>query len=171
LGAKWVGKRAELMGRRTLYDPAYHAAEVKKLAEQGLIEQEIADQFGVSRATLSEWKNRYPDFLDALRAGKRGADRQIEAAAFKHALGMKLREVHYKKEGDSAKPIRIVERDVPPNQRAIEFWLCNRAPKRWKRHVNLNMSQGFVRSAEKDPERIKIILRNLQRVLVEKPTR
>jgi len=128
------------MGRRTLYDPAYHPVEVRKLAEKGLIEQEIADQFGVSRATFSDWKNRFPDFLDALRAGKRGPDRQIKAAALKLALGGKVREIHYKpleKDGDPGKPIHIVECDLPPNQRAIEFWLCKRAPNGWKRRVIL----------------------------------
>lgn len=56
-------------------------------ARDGLTDEQIADNIGISRPTLYEWKKRYPDISDALKKGKEVVDRQVENALLKKALG------------------------------------------------------------------------------------
>lgn len=69
-------------------------------------EEQIANNMGISRSTLSDWKKNYPDILNALKKGKEVVDFEIENALAKSAL-----------EG---------------NVTAQIFWLKNRKPDKWK---------------------------------------
>ena len=149
---------------RTKYVPEHHPEQARILAEKGLIEQEIAEALGITRSTLSLWKTKHSAFSDALREGKRKPNRAVEAAVYQRAIGHKVREVHYrpgKREGDPAVPIRIVERDIPGNPRAQEYWLCNRMPKRWKRKITVDMGAATGRAEEHDPEKLKVMRGNM----------
>jgi hypothetical protein len=152
------------MGRKSPYRADFHPEEAKRLAETGMIEKEIAAALGISPAVLTVWKNKYPVFQAAITEGKKEPNRLVEAAVIKRALGHKVREIHYKppdKEGDPATPIRIVERDIPGNTRAQEFWLSNRMPKRWKRKISFDMGQATGRSEERDPEKLLVMKKNM----------
>jgi transposase-like protein len=157
-------------GRKTKYRPEYHPEEVRKLAESGMTEKEIAEKFGVNKDTIATWKNRYPEFSDSLAEGKKKPNRAMEAAVFKRGIGGKVREVIYKpgeKEGDPAIPIRIIERDLPGNTRSQEFWLINRMPHRWRRRMNIDIGPGIDGFNEQDEEKTDIILENLKRLSPE----
>ena len=56
-------------------------------ARDGLTDQQIAHNMGISTATLYEWKKTYPDILEALKKGKEVVDRYVENALLKKALG------------------------------------------------------------------------------------
>jgi len=60
--------------------------QVEKLAGFGLIDLEIANVLGISRATLSNYKKN-PEFLEALKVGKDKADAKVLASLFKRAIG------------------------------------------------------------------------------------
>lgn len=157
------------MGRKTLYRAEFHPEEAKRLLETGMTEKELAQALGISENTLNEWKGRYVQFQEAITEGKKKPNRLVEAALIRRALGMKVRHIEYRppsKEGDPAVPIRIIERDIPPNQRSMEFWLSNRAKNRWKRRITVDVNQG-IRSHEKDPEKVSIILKNLRDAIPE----
>ena len=60
-------------------------------ARDGLTDEQIAGNMGVSRSTLNSWKDRYPDILDALKKGKEIVDRQVENALLKRVSFILLR--------------------------------------------------------------------------------
>ncbi|MDE0581544.1 helix-turn-helix domain-containing protein [Planococcus sp. A6] len=64
-------------------------------ARDGLTDEQIAHNIGISRSTLNEWKKRYPDISDTLKRGKEVVDRIIENAMIKNATGYDYEEVTY----------------------------------------------------------------------------
>lgn len=75
-------------------------------ARDGLTDEQIAHNMGISRDTLYEWKKKFPDISDALKKTKEVVDREVENALFKKAC-----------EGDTT---------------AMIFWLKNRRPNDWR---------------------------------------
>ena len=61
-------------------------------ARDGLTDEQIAHNMGISRSTLNEWKKKYPDISDTLKKGKDVVDIQVENALLKRALGYKYKE-------------------------------------------------------------------------------
>ena len=62
-------------------------------ARDGLTDEQIADNMGICRDTLIQWKKKYSDISDTLKRGKEVIDRQVENALLKRALGYKYTEV------------------------------------------------------------------------------
>lgn len=56
-------------GRPTKYDPAYCQMLIDDMTE-GFSATAFAGSIGVSRATLNNWAAEFPEFLEALNAGK-----------------------------------------------------------------------------------------------------
>ena len=56
-------------------------------ARDGLTDEEIAKNIGISRSTLSEWKKKYPDISDTLKKGKEIVDKEVEESLLKKAKG------------------------------------------------------------------------------------
>lgn len=75
-------------------------------ARDGLTDDQIAHNIGISRSTLSEWKLKFPDLMDTLKKSKDVVDRMVENALFKNAI-----------EGNTTAQI---------------FWLKNRKPDKWR---------------------------------------
>ena len=113
-------------------------------AKDGLTEEQIVKNMGISRSTLNEWKKKYPDILDTLKKGKDVADRIVENALFESAIGkkykvekpIKVKEVQYK-DGKRVKEVEHIEYAkeevvIPPNTTAQIFWLKNRKPDVWR---------------------------------------
>ena len=55
-------------------------------ARDGLTDEQIAKNMGVSRSTLHDWKKKYPDISDTLKKGKEVVDYQVENALLESAL-------------------------------------------------------------------------------------
>lgn len=62
-------------------------------ARDGLTDEQIAHNMGISRSTLNEWRKKYSDISDTLKRGKEVVDRQVENALLKRALGYDCIEV------------------------------------------------------------------------------
>ncbi len=75
-------------------------------ARDGLTDEQIAKNMGVSYSTLKDWKNKYSAILAALKKGKEVVDYQVENALLSSAL-----------EGNTTAQI---------------FWLKNRRPDKWR---------------------------------------
>ena len=75
--------------------------KIEGWARDGLTDEQIAKNIGIRRSTLSAWKVRFPDIADTLKANKEIADRQVENALFKRALGYEYKE----------KTAKVVDRD------------------------------------------------------------
>lgn len=113
-------------------------------AKDGLTDEQIAKNMGISLSTLYEWKKKYLEFSESLKKGKEVVDREVENALLQKALGIKetvtraikLKEVIY----DNGKRVKETERIeyadeevyVQPDTTAQIFWLKNRKPTVWR---------------------------------------
>lgn len=75
-------------------------------AREGLTNEQIAHNMGISRETLNQWRKKYPAISDTLKKGKEVVDFEVENALLNKALS-----------GDVTAQI---------------FWLKNRKPKQWR---------------------------------------
>jgi transcriptional regulator with XRE-family HTH domain len=102
-------------------------------ARDGLTEEQIAKNLGISRATLENYKKNHLDFLDTLKKGKEVIDIQVENALLKRALGYKY--VETTKEPNETGELVVTKevlKEVQPDTTAQIFWLKNRKPKQWR---------------------------------------
>lgn len=75
-------------------------------ARDGLTDEQIAHNMGITAKTLYEWKNAHSEICEALKKGKEVVDYQVENALLASAL-----------DGNTTAQI---------------FWLKNRRPDRWR---------------------------------------
>ena len=113
-------------------------------ARDGLTDEQIAKNMGISYSTLKDWKNKYPAISATLKKGKEVVDTEVENALLQKALGMtktvqkpiKLKEVKYDngKRVSEKEHIEYAEEEVfiPPDTTAQIFWLKNRRPDKWR---------------------------------------
>ena len=127
-------------------------AKVFKLAASGLYNPAIATRMGISTATLHNYMNLYPDFLEAIQGGRELADAKVENVLYKMAMGYKhtVEKPVVVSDGVEGSHVETVkyEVDVPPNFSAISFHLRNRKPKEWrdKQEIGLTGKDGEDRS-------------------------
>lgn len=100
-------------------------------ARDGLTDEQIADNMGISTSTLYYWKNKYSEISEALKKGKEIVDIQVENALLKRALGYSYSEVTTEKDGNKIKQ-KITKKQVIPDTTAQIFWLKNRRPDKWR---------------------------------------
>lgn len=101
-------------------------------ARDGLTDDGIADKIGISRSTLSDWKNKFPDISDALKKGKEVVDIQVENALLKRALGYDYQEEKIERSGKDGIKVTQTLKHIPPDTTAQIFWLKNRQKAKWK---------------------------------------
>ena len=110
-------------------------------ARDGLTDKDISLKMGINRATLYDWKNKYPDISDALKKGKEIVDIVVENALYKRAIGFEYEEVKQiiekDKSGKDKKRIEKTKKYVPPDTTAQIFWLKNRKPEEWRKRDKL----------------------------------
>ena len=124
-------------------------------ARQGLFDEQIAKNMGISEATLYNYKNKHPEIKEALRKGKEVVDIEVENAMLKRALGYTVRIVEQKidKFGD----IHNCERDVhvPGDVTAQIFWLKNRRRQQWRDKVEYSNDGGEISKLDEILKEIK----------------
>ena len=101
-------------------------------ARDGLTDEQIASNMGISRSTLNEWKNKFSDISDTLKINKEIADYEVENALRKRALGYSYEEVAEKYEGGYCVEKKRTVKHVPADTTAQIFWLKNRQPDKWR---------------------------------------
>jgi len=103
-------------------------------ARDGLIDEQIAEKMGIGIRTLYEYKEKYPQFSQALKKGKEVVDRQVEKALLKRALGYDYEEtkVTMTDKGSKSKRIERTTKHAQPDTTAQIFWLKNRKPDEWR---------------------------------------
>lgn len=100
-------------------------------ARDGLTDEQIAHNCGITVKTLYEWKNRYGEICEALKRGKEVVDLEVENALLKSALGFSYDEVMTEESPDGVKK-RVTKKMVLPSVTAQIFWLKNRRPDTWR---------------------------------------
>ena len=133
------------MGRPSKYDAWKDKLEViQGWARDGLTDEQIAHNMGISPATLYDYKNKYPEFVEALKKGKEVIDVQVENALLKRALGYKYDEVTKERNKKGALvTTKIITKEVHPDTTAQIFWLKNRKPEEWrdKKDIDLDVKE------------------------------
>ena len=106
-------------------------------ARDGLTDEQIAVNMGIVPSTLYEWKRNYSEFSEALKNGKDVADRQVENALFRRAVGYKAVEIIRERNDEGELVVtKEVTKEVPPDTAAGIFWLKNRKPNVWRDKPN-----------------------------------
>ena len=97
---------------------------LKGWARDGLTDEQIAHNCGISTTTLYNWKNKHIEIFEALKKGKEVVDYHVENALLKKALV-----------GDTTAQI---------------FWLKNRRPDKWrdKQEVKAEIGDNLAEAIE-----------------------
>ena len=106
-------------GRPTKYDPKIHPGIIAKLAAAGMIDEDMAEVLDINIATYYRWKEAHPEFSEAVARGKSTPLTAVEAALYRLCKGYT-----YDEGG--------VKRTKHPDVRAIQFYLKNVAPDKWR---------------------------------------
>lgn len=123
----------------------YGLEYLRRFAEDGQTDFEIAESIGIKPAMLRRWKKKYPEVSEAIDLGRIGADFAVVKALYKKATGYKVKVnktvklKHSDFDPETGKKIRdyeelataVDESYVPADIRAGLFWLRSRQPERW----------------------------------------
>lgn len=152
------------MARPSLYETKWKdkLIVIQGWARDGLNNQQIAHNMGISAKTLYEWQNKYSEFGNTLKEGKEVVDRQVENALLKRALGYSVEEVTRERmyvrnaegkqildaDGMPMSELAItkkVTKHITPDTTAQIFWLKNRKPNEWrdKKEVGVTVDKSL----------------------------
>lgn len=118
--------------------------KIEGWARDGLTEEQIAENMGICRDTLYEWKKQFSDISDTLKKGKEIIDRQVENALLKRALGYEYEEISEKYELGILTERKVIKKQVVPDTTAQIFWLKNRKPSDWRDKPEGETEQGGI---------------------------
>lgn len=121
---------------------------VEMWVRDGMLEKDVAKSLKISTSTLEEYKQKHPEFAEALKRGREIIDYEVENSLYKKCVGtyakeekaFKCTEIYYDAQGNRCQreEIKTVEVDVfiPPDTTAIAIWLNNRRSDKWRRNAN-----------------------------------
>lgn len=121
--------------------------EIEAWKRDGLTDEQIFKNLGISRDTFYKYKEKYSDFSEAIKKGKEVADIEVENALFKRAIGYKYKEVIKEvKEIDGKKSTYVKEviKEMPGDVGAQIFWLKNRKSSKWKDKQDIDIEDNNV---------------------------
>ena len=127
---------------------------VEGWAKDGLTDEQIANNLGISTQTFYTYKKEHIEFFESLKKGKEIVDYEVENALLKKALGYTiiLKKEKVTKDGDV---VEIKEEmHIPPSTTAQIFWLKNRKPEKWRDKIDVENKQD-VETLEKLDEVLK----------------
>ena len=144
---KTQSKKKSNAGRKGLYKEWLEADNLIRLegwARNGLTDEMIAHNIGITTTTLYDWKKKYPQFAEAVKRGKEVVDIMVENALLKSAMGYSYDEItqeaHYNSEKEELEMAvtKVVTKHVQPNPTSLIFWLKNRKPEAWRDTKNID---------------------------------
>lgn len=134
-------------GRKQKYNKETFPLLAEKYAREGLSDEQIAKNLGIATGTLYDYKNKFPEFSEALKRGKQPVDFEVENALLKRALGYDVDEtvkiMNIVNGAPVVKEVRVTTKHIQPDVGAIAFWLKNRVPERWKERQTVSFDNGF----------------------------
>lgn len=137
------------MARLNLYESSIKdkLTLIEAWKRDGLTDEEIIKNLGISKDTFYKYKNKYSEFNKALKNGREIADITVENALFKRAIGYKYKEVIKEvKEIDGKKSTYVKEviKEMPGDVVAQIFWLKNRKSSKWKDKQDIDIEDNNV---------------------------
>ena len=126
-------------GQPTSYKEKYNE-QARKLCLLGATDKILADFFGVCEATINNWKNEHPKFLESLRAGKEIADANVANSLYQRACGYSHPETKIATFEGQITDTKEVVKHYPPDTNAALTWLKNRQGDKWRDKVEQEVS-------------------------------
>lgn len=146
--------------------------KVTAWTRDGLINEQIAKNIGITVTTLYEWKKKHAEFSNALKKGKEVVDVEVENSLLKRALGYQYKETTSERamvgkdaNGDPVYNLVVTKEVIkhqPPDTTAQIFWLKNRKPSEWR-----DKQENIISS-----DNLEMSIKQIQSIadLVNKPT-
>lgn len=131
---EYIAKRLK---RPRVYTEDWHVPMVQLLADKGLTDEELAKVFCVTRQTLHNWYDNFPEFREARQLGAILPNAAVERSLLHRALGYTAVEqvlLPVTKNGEKTYEIFQVTKQFPPDSTACIYWLKNRIPGRWRQN-------------------------------------
>lgn len=128
---------------------------VEGWARDGLTDEQIANNLGISIQTFYTYNKNYLEFFESLKKGKEIVDYEVENALLKKALGYEYKEVtrenvlNYETGKYEMRITKEVIKQVTPDTTAQIFWLKNRKPEKWRDKQQIEHS-GEINNPFKD---------------------
>jgi len=148
------------MARPTKYKADF-PGKAEKLAEQGLIDTQIAKKLHISGATYYLFQNEYPEFSEAIKRGKAESDQEVVDSLRKKAVGFEYTEVATEAKVDDKGVETITSKKTtkkyyPPDTGATAFWLKNRQPNEWRdvRQIEGNLGGAVIIMADESTKKL-----------------
>jgi hypothetical protein len=159
-----------IRGRASKFEDIF-VHQAKLLARRGADDNELAEFFDVSVRTIFNWRRAYPEFAEATKVGRADADDRVERSLYERAVGYRYTEqqaIKVKVEKDREKvEIVEVEKMMPPDTNAAQFWMKNRRPADW-RDRREQVITGRVEHVT-DPGEARAIIEKHKRRAIEGP--
>lgn len=105
---------------------------VEGWARNGLTDEQIAKNLGISTDTFYRYKKEYSDFSESLKKGKEIIDFEVENALLKRALGYTYEEETIEVLPNGSTKSKTITKHIPGDTTAQIFWLKNRKPEVWR---------------------------------------
>lgn len=119
------------MAKRGKYDQVVKRIDQIKQwrRQEGLSEKDVAARLGITQQTLENYKNRYPEFKEAMQEAKAAIVSDVFSALLKRAKGYDYEEIKvYNKEDGEGNITQYTERTrkhEPPSVAACSLLLKN----------------------------------------------
>ena len=130
--------------------------QVRKVAELGWNDRQMADFFGVHLSNWYQWQVDYPEFRETLQAWKNNAEYRLERSLYERACGYSHAEDKIFKGSDDNPIVVKTTKHYPPDTSAATFLLKNYAPERFKDRQDMSLSGDMnltvVRKSYKDED-------------------
>ena len=119
-------------GRPTKFRPAF-IARAEEITRKGATDQDLASEFDVAVSSINNWKQKHPEFLEALNSGKAVVDDGVERSLLERARGYSHAAVKIFYDSKRKKVVKVpyIER-FPPDPTSMIFWLKNRRADKWR---------------------------------------
>lgn len=121
-------------GPKTGYSPNY-CDEARRACMLGATNEELAGLLGVTRATVHNWTEEFPDFKKAIEEGKVAADARVAEKLYQRAIGYERPATRFFANSDGPPTeVNYTYHHAPDTSAAI-FWLRNRRREDWREQV------------------------------------
>ncbi len=119
---------------------------IKSWARDGLTDEEIARNIGISTSTFYEWCKRFTEFSETIKKARKPVAVEVEDTFFEKKLQGYIvkettKEVTIAPNGAKTQHIKEAERYIPPDTTAMIFFLKNRMPDKYRDKPNTDSNK------------------------------
>lgn len=138
---------------------------IESWASDGLTNEDIAHNMGITRQTLNNWCKKYTSIFDALKKGREPVVRKLENSLIKKAQGFEYEEVTTEMwvddNGEKRQKVSKHKKYSTPDTSALIFLLKNYKPNKYRNYNDLTKKQieTDMRKVEAEIDKINFEMR------------